>query len=805
MSEMLSAALSYVNSYGFSVIPLQPGEKKPAQVWGEYTQRKPSVRELIAWFSKPTRMGFKNLGIVCGNISQLVVFDADSHEKAKELMNKFEEFKETARVRTKRGVHFYFTVEFEVKSAKLDVDLDLKGENSYVVAPPSVVDEHKYTWESNDILHFVKLSGERFFEIIETLKNKNKHKEMKSEEKNEEKKKIKVNVDIESLINILKQHYIKGERQNIALYLAGVCKKEGVDANTTEKIIKELCKETGDTEIKQRLDAVKYTYLNEDIKAYSGLHELGIDVSKIKNCFKQANLKLLFENFYTDDTESYVYDASGIRLGPLVKCETIIQNEKGITYEFSYKGKTFIVEKITDFNTIIEATGKGIVKEKKFLDYLNVATDKCNKIKRMFTKIGWLGDEFVHPCLTEGIWDKWFMYNAIERAKRYYKPQEHLELIKKALKDGKGLGFVYVFCFSSILLKKLNCSPSALFIEGPTRVGKTTLGVFGINLFLPGEELLVSSNTTSTGFELLLSRWNGIPLLIDELGANRSLNLEQLVFTLGTGKGKVRGTKHLNIDLKQLNSHVIFTNEISQRFVRPGTFARFLKLEITDFIQDAFSMMNANEIQKLRKIWGGGVEILKAVLKDLDKINTKFTESAEEMIEENKISELYNIALPLLVTIDIFEQFFSEDFSTLRHNVLKLLEKQAENLQNEKNFVEKFLERLKEWILLNYSKFHSENKEIWGKITKREGKTLIYVLQTPFLSFLEENGFSKILLNELAKQEILLKSSDKKYTTRVRIASELCYAYCFCLQDDFEYQSTETEFDLETVNSSIPF
>ena len=67
-----------------------------------------------------------------------------------ELKEYLPELKETTRVRTRRGYHYYFSLNGEqVKSTNnlFGKRLELKSNGNYVVAPPSIIKAHRYVYE----------------------------------------------------------------------------------------------------------------------------------------------------------------------------------------------------------------------------------------------------------------------------------------------------------------------------------------------------------------------------------------------------------------------------------------------------------------------------------------------------------------------------------------------------------------------------------------------------------------------------------------------------------------------------------
>ncbi|MDD5015550.1 MAG: bifunctional DNA primase/polymerase, partial [Atribacterota bacterium] len=99
--------------YDYSLIPIN-SEKKPYIYWKSFQYKKANVEDIFNWYVKFTDL---NIGIVTGNISKLVVIDVDDINLLPELKEFLPEIEETTRVRTRRGYHYYFSLNGEqVKS-----------------------------------------------------------------------------------------------------------------------------------------------------------------------------------------------------------------------------------------------------------------------------------------------------------------------------------------------------------------------------------------------------------------------------------------------------------------------------------------------------------------------------------------------------------------------------------------------------------------------------------------------------------------------------------------------------------------
>ena len=129
---------------GYSVIPVHgnnaPAEpKRPALSWRMYQRRIASDAEIESSFKD----GLSALGIVCGRVSKLLVIDFDDTLRYQRFCRHLPQYSETFTVKTKRGFHLYYRTSEKVPSHQFDGG-DIKGERSYVVAPPSEIGTHIY-------------------------------------------------------------------------------------------------------------------------------------------------------------------------------------------------------------------------------------------------------------------------------------------------------------------------------------------------------------------------------------------------------------------------------------------------------------------------------------------------------------------------------------------------------------------------------------------------------------------------------------------------------------------------------------
>lgn len=316
---------------GYSIIPLKPNSKTPVIPWKKYTTQIMDATELKKYFGNGKNY---NVGIVTGKISKLVVFDADTPETI-EFLESFNIFKNTLKVLTKRGKHYYirvFDLSDSFPSQKIyhkNIRIDVKANNAYVVAPPSIVDGHTYEFIGSDI---VQITQKELEKLISDLKAKfsetHTHIKHHTPYKNQENR-HRHRINLRRLKKVVKEHYIEGNRQNLVMYTAGFLAKNGVDLDTAIAFISEIATECRDKELTQRIACVRHTYQDYEnglpIKGELGLIELGISETDLKKVFveqkKQVRITInipevteLLEEYLREKNISIDYDSFYVKI-----------------------------------------------------------------------------------------------------------------------------------------------------------------------------------------------------------------------------------------------------------------------------------------------------------------------------------------------------------------------------------------------------------------------------------------------------------------------------------------------------------
>lgn len=198
----------YYRHLGWAPIPMaESGVKIPKIKWKEFQSRLPTEKEIVRWW---TTCPQANIAILTGKASGgLYVLDIDG-PKGRETVEKYGGVPPSPSVQTTRGPHTYFIDEthtYQSLSRSKKEGWDLKGDHGYVMAPASKHHSGKrYVWTiAPGEEPFAALPG-WLVKILEERTRAGENKENELEE-------------------LIVSHWIKGQRQELALGLAGfLCK-----------------------------------------------------------------------------------------------------------------------------------------------------------------------------------------------------------------------------------------------------------------------------------------------------------------------------------------------------------------------------------------------------------------------------------------------------------------------------------------------------------------------------------------------------------------------------------------------------
>ena len=280
-------AQQYTN-FGFSVIPLTRGTKQPAlSSWAEFQTKRPTLTEVQTWWDSGQQYG---IAIVCGKVSGVVVLDIDDTDKFGVARNNIgETLPDTPIVRTRKGWHVYFkypqTRIVRRHDRLSDWGAELRGDGCCVTAPPTTIDGHRYHWAKRNgrlmALGQVPLADPPDWLLdafgvpfVNEAQNEPTPSQPKTQATNatlspEQKSALKA---------ILVQHWIEGQRHDLALGLAGLLAKSSISQDDALSLLREIAAEANDSEWRDRERALKDSFdrlwRNEPIVGFKRLEDI---------------------------------------------------------------------------------------------------------------------------------------------------------------------------------------------------------------------------------------------------------------------------------------------------------------------------------------------------------------------------------------------------------------------------------------------------------------------------------------------------------------------------------------------------
>jgi hypothetical protein len=295
---LLPRFLKAYHELGFSFFPVEWRRKAPPLLeWKEFQSRRPSWEEVEGWLSK---FAVFNVAVVCGRVSQLFVIDFDSEGAFYGWLNSLDPdtralvLAKCWVVETGKGFHVYARPESPdlVPRTKIRCreGVDVKGEGSYVIAPPSMHPSGKPYRGYNDPRPSLEpLSREEVERILSTLlagarpagfaasfaakATAEAPREVPAGPKPAPEARLRELPEeaLARLKELLEPIYEPGNRHSIWLYFSGECAKRGVSYLSAAKVLKRLYDEKGDTDdIRVRGACIVYSYAKAGWKVDKG-------------------------------------------------------------------------------------------------------------------------------------------------------------------------------------------------------------------------------------------------------------------------------------------------------------------------------------------------------------------------------------------------------------------------------------------------------------------------------------------------------------------------------------------------------
>jgi uncharacterized protein (DUF927 family) len=315
--------------------------------------------------------------------------------------------------------------------------------------------------------------------------------------------------------------------------------------------------------------------------------------------------------------------------------------------------------------------------------------------------------------------------------------------------------------FAAPLLRPVGHRVFLLHVWGPSRGGKTAALKAALSIWGEPDTIMASFNSTKVGLERLAGLFSDLPLGVDErqIVGNRQDMIESLVYLIGMGKGKTRGTKGGGIQAAQQWRTICLTTgeePLSGESSNTGIRTRVIELYGQPF-QDERVAASVHQVTKDHHGMAGE-QYIRHVIETLQTNADDFKNSHQMLVEEltkkyshhmgATISQLAMLALGDMVGSMLI---FGTPWDQAVAESIKLVSAVAEQVATETDADEAVIaaHKLMSWIRSHHSNFEDKSFEQYGY--RVEG--VFYILGHKYDEAIKDLGFnSQRMLRDWAKR-----------------------------------------------------
>lgn len=227
---------------GLRIILVKPNSKEPIN-WTTYSPDAPEVLEHLE------KGG--NIAAHLGE-SNFAVIDVD--DSSLEPLFEKEFMPNTFKVKTPNGFHYYYKINEPIENIKKPC-CEIRSGNNLCMLPGSKINDVEYK-----VVLYVPLqtlSPEKASKMNEWITQQANAPEKKEASKSQENKNLATDMQI---VKLFVPYWEEGDRQTLTMALSGYLMRQNYKEEHTLKIVELICKNAKDSEISQRLAAIKATY-----------------------------------------------------------------------------------------------------------------------------------------------------------------------------------------------------------------------------------------------------------------------------------------------------------------------------------------------------------------------------------------------------------------------------------------------------------------------------------------------------------------------------------------------------------------
>lgn len=430
-------------------------------------------------------------------------------------------------------------------------------------------------------------------------------------------------------------------------------------------------------------------------------------------------------------------------------------------------------------------------------------------------RLGWAGRSFVpydgEVTVDDGIDDR-----KREILSGFQESSGTLEEWAEAMEArrwNKTFRFLLASSFSSPLLQILRSRVFIVYNWASSRGGKTAALKAAMSVWGDPETTVATFNGTQNAIESIAGFYNNMPLAIDErqmrTGKNAQDSLDQLIYTLSSGRGKDRSTRSGGLrSAEHWRNVVMATGEvpISGAASQTGVMTRTIEIEGSPFDYDEDAARSMHEAVRL--LYGTAGRRFIEHVKSIDEIEmgTIYERMRREIRDATKglgsvsshIDGASCVAMAdYLASICVFGYEDADEAwsmaSLMASEVLKGLDKDAD-IDNS----ERALDVIRDWIASNKDKFNPNDESMFpvqGRLgEKKHGGYAI--IGTRLREELERHGFNvKSVVKQLGDRGCF-QNAGGSFTQQLSVGG--MRTRCYFLRDEKEAAGgSQTYFEME--------
>jgi uncharacterized protein (DUF927 family) len=431
----------------------------------------------------------------------------------------------------------------------------------------------------------------------------------------------------------------------------------------------------------------------------------------------------------------------------------------------------------------LPVTSENAKKLVKYLGDLEAENMKLIPVQRSTEQMGWVSSSIFIPGADGDVVldvDEGSAYIAAA-----YHPEGSPDEWKNAAVQARAISpiarFVLAASFAAPLLSILNQRVFVVHCWGPSRGGKTAAIKLALSVWGNPETLLMNFNATKVALERLASFFNDLPLGIDEkqVAGDKQGFVEGLIYLLGLGKGRARGTKTGWLQqFKYWRTIALTSGEepISTASSHTGIITRTLELRGQPIPDERFAA-KLHDIVVEHYGHAGPVFIRKLIefIKDNPEDIKALYESILEHLDVYGAGKLgsHKAAVATVCVGDILSSMwiFGHEPAIAKSEAMELAEFILDSLQDyeEADYAERAKEWLDSWIAQHWANFGDDAKERFGWV-KPDG---IAILPSALEPAMKKEGFSPTrVYSDFAERGWILGGDGRHIKRKIQIENK---------------------------------